>query len=124
MINLFDNIDIILPIPVHLWTRMCYGYIVAYYRMVHKVQENIVILEDLKLQKFLDSVKWFTDEYDGIYYWICDFFQLDKLGKFDSEKEFIEISMRDLHKISSLIEFSLGVKDFKSIIKGEDICCV
>lgn len=124
MLDIFNNIDIILPIPVKLWTRLCYGYIVAYYRLRRQVEENIRILPERKLEKFLNDINWLNEEYDDLYYWICDYFQLEKLGKFDPDKEVIEISMRDLHKISFTIEFALGSKDLKSIIRGEDICCV
>ena len=124
MIDIFNNIDIILPIPVKLWTRLCYGFIVAYYRMRFIMEENIRVLPDEKLEKFFQKVSWFTQEYDDIYYWICDYFHLDKLDKFDTEKPFIETSMSDLRKITHIIEFALGSKDFKNIINGEDICCV
>ena len=124
MIDIFNNINIILPIPVKLWTRLCYGYVVSYYRLRRLIEENIRILPEDKLEKFLKKISWLSDEYDDIYYWICDYFQLEKLGKFDTEKEFIEISMNDLHKMTLAIEFALGTKDLKSIIKGEDICCV
>ena len=57
MIDIFNNINIILPIPVKLWTRLCYGYVVSYYRLRRLIEENIRILPEDKLVVFSSITK-------------------------------------------------------------------
>jgi hypothetical protein len=119
-----DN-DIIIPIPVELWSRICYAYIAAYYKHIDDLSKCAYAMP-LHFWNwftvFINQFKYSEDIYSDIYYCICDYFTLDKLNQIDENKQFINVSMNDLHYIKQLITDTYSAKSFDNIVYGKDIC--
>lgn len=116
-----DN-DIIISIPIELWSRICYAYIAAYYKYRDQLRTITLTYDDDKFNKFVENEKYVNETYNDIYYWICDYFTFDKLDMLDNEKTYVEVSMNDLHHIRRLITELYGARDFDNIVSGKDIC--